>query len=52
MENRKTSSGESKKGVNSAKTELTTLFDSLDSWAEDDWFNSENKLNCLAICLL
>lgn len=52
MENRKASSGESKKGVNSAKTELTTLFDSLDSWAEDDWFNSENKLNCLATCLL
>lgn len=43
MENRKASSGESKKGVNSAKTELTTLFDSLDSWAEDDWFNSEKQ---------
>lgn len=42
MENRKTS-GESKKGVNSAEKELTSLLDPLNDWGDDDWNDSDKN---------
>lgn len=42
MENRK-SSGESKKGVNSAEKELTSLLDPLNDWGDDDWNDSDKN---------
>ena len=42
MENRK-ASGESKKGVNSAEKELTSLLDPLNDWGDDDWNDSDKN---------
>lgn len=43
IENRKASSGESKKGVNSAEKELTSLLDPLNDWGDDDWNDSDKN---------